>query len=139
VDDSGNKGKPDEEAHMNVRKCLDAEQSSATKCGNTMVPQRILVFQQDRSGEGKIKGIRKYGEKGLYIVEIISIEEAGLPPVMDDTTAFLPSDFRADLAMDFLKHPDLSLDLALLCRNKGIPLVASGKKLRVKGALTPPT
>jgi len=38
-----------------------------------------------------------------------------------------------------LKHPDLSHDLAVRCRDKNIPVVASGKKLRIKGTLTPPT
>lgn len=99
--------------------------------------QRILVFQQDGSGESKIQGIRKYG-KEHFIIETVSINEA-LPPILDDTREYLPSEIQADLILDFLKHPDLSHDLAIACRARNIPIISSGKKLRVKGALTPPT
>ena len=99
--------------------------------------QKILVFQQNKSGEKKIEGLRQYGGN-RFTVEVISINET-LPEVIDDTTKYLPADFQADLVLDYLKHPDLSHDLAALCRDKNIPVVASGKKLRVKGALTPPT
>ena len=100
-------------------------------------PQKILVFQQNRSGEKKIEGIRQYGGK-RFTVEVVSIDEA-LPEIIDDTTPYIPRNFQADLVLDYLKHPDLSHDLAELCRDKNIPVVASGKKLRVKGMLTPPT
>ena len=99
--------------------------------------EKILVFQQNGSGESKIQGIRRYG-KERFIIETVSIEET-LPPILDDTRDYLPSDIQADLVLDFLKHPDLSHDLAVFCRARNIPIVASGKKLRVKGALTPPT
>lgn len=99
--------------------------------------QKIAVFQQDGSGEKKIRGIEKYG-KGLFHVEILSIEGAQ-SPVIDDTTGFLPSDLDTDLVLDFLKHPDLSHDLTLLCRTRKIPVVASGKKQRTNWAYTPPT
>jgi len=99
--------------------------------------QRILVFQQDGSGEKKIKGIREFGE-GKFDLEVISID-GPLPPVIDDTREYWPKKIEADLVLDFLKHPDLSHDLALMCRERKIPVVASGKKLRVKWAITPPT
>ena len=99
--------------------------------------EKILVFQQNGSGESKIQGIRRYG-KERFIIETVSIDEA-LPPILDDTRDYLPSDIQADLILDFLKHPDLSHDLAIACRARNIPIVASGKKIRVKGALTPPT
>jgi len=99
--------------------------------------EKILVFQQNGSGENKIQGIRKYGNE-RFIIETVSIDEA-LPPILDDTRNYLPSDIQADLILDFLKHPDLSHDLAIACRARNIPIVASGKKIRVKGALTPPT
>ena len=98
---------------------------------------KILVFQQNGSGERKIQGIRNYG-KERFIIETVSIDEA-LPPILDDTRDYLPSNIQADLVLDFFKHPDLSHDLAVACRARNIPIVASGKKLRVKGALTPPT
>jgi hypothetical protein len=99
--------------------------------------EKILVFQQNGSGERKVQGIRRYG-KERFIIETVSINEV-LPTILDDTRDYLPSDIQADLVLDFLKHPDLSHDLAIACRARNIPIVASGKKLRVKGALTPPT
>ena len=50
-----------------------------------------------------------------------------------------PDTIEADLVLDFTKHPDLSHDLALMCRKRNIPVVASGKKTRVEGVITPPT
>ncbi len=43
------------------------------------------------------------------------------------------------LVLDYLKHPDLSQDLAALCRKKGIPVIASGKKIKGEGAYCPKT
>jgi hypothetical protein len=99
--------------------------------------QKIVVFQQNGSGESKTEGIRRHG-KGLFAIDKISIDEP-LPALLDDTEPYLPRDIHADLVLDFLKHPDLSHDLAVACANKRIPVVASGKKLRVKWVLTPPT
>ena len=98
---------------------------------------KILVFQQNDSGESKIAGIKKFGE-GRFDIHMISMDMP-LPPVIDDTREFLPEDIDADLVLDFLKHPDLSYDLAQLCREKGIPVVASGKKMNIEGVATPPT
>ena len=100
-------------------------------------PQRILVFQQNGSGESKIRGIRRYG-KDIFLIETISID-ASLPPIIDDTSDYLPKDIPADLVLDFLKHPDLSHDLAVLCGERKIPIVASGKKLRGQRVFAPPT
>jgi len=100
-------------------------------------PQRILVFQQNGSCEGKIAGLRKYGGESLAL-ESISIDQT-LPTVIDNTAEYLPENFQADLVLDFLKHPDLSHDLALICNGRNIPIIASGKKTTVKGAHTPPT
>ncbi len=104
---------------------------------NEKTLQKILVFQQNKSGERKIAGIQKYG-KGIFELERISIDTP-LPSVIDDTRRFLPDEIRADLVLDFLKHPDLSYDLALMCEKNNIPIVASGKKTEVKSVLTPPT
>ena len=98
---------------------------------------KILVFQQNGSGESKISGIKKYGEN-RFDLQMISIDHP-LPSVIDDGREFLPADIDADLVLDFLQHPDLSLDLANLCREKGIPMVASGKKMKVEGVAAPPT
>jgi hypothetical protein len=101
------------------------------------IPQKIMIFQQNNSGKGKIEGITRFGNN-LLDIEILDIDQA-FPPVIDDTAPFLPEDIRADLVLDFLRHPDLSHDLSLICLKKGIPVVASGKKSRIKGVLTPPT
>lgn len=99
-------------------------------------PLKILVFQQGGRGESKVKGIRRFG-KNEFEIRSITIDQP-LPPVVDDASAYLPSTIDADLVLDFLKHPDLSHDLALLCRRLGIPIVASGKKTSVDGTHTPP-
>ena len=99
--------------------------------------QKILVFQQRGSGEGKIIGIREYGV-GKFDLEVVSID-AKLPNVIDDPGIYLPSMIDADLVLDFLKHPDLSYELAVRCSRTRIPIVASGKKWQVKGVVTIPT
>ena len=103
----------------------------------TMKPQKILVVEQSGSGEQKVKGLLTHGEDAFQ-VERWSIDES-LPPIIDDASEYLPKRIEADLVLDFLKHPDLSYDLANLCRRQGIPMVASGKKLLLEGVSTPPT
>jgi hypothetical protein len=104
---------------------------------NVPRPQRILIFQQNGSGESKIAGLRRYGGQSL-VLESIPIDQT-LPAVIDSTADCLPEHIQADLVLDFLIHPDLSHDLALICTRRNIPIIASGKKPSVKGALTPPT
>jgi hypothetical protein len=99
--------------------------------------QKILVLQQNGRGEKKIKGIEKYAQD-LILLKIFSIENA-LPTVIDNTAPYLPADFQADLVLDFLKHPDLSHDLSLMCQRKKIPVVASGKKIKLDWPFTPVT
>jgi len=99
--------------------------------------QNIIVFQQCGSGERKIRGIRKYGENRFHI-EVISMD-ISLPPVIDYAQEYLPQNIRADLVLDFLKHADLSYELAQVCTSRNIPVVASGKKHRIHGVITPPT
>lgn len=99
--------------------------------------QQIWVFQQRGSGEGKIRAILSYG-KGIKVGRIVSIDQA-LPLVIEEPAEYLPLNIEADLVLDFLRHPDLSLELSLRCKKHGIPVVASGKKLRVEGTVTPPT
>ncbi len=105
------------------------------KCSTT--PQKILVFQQNGSGEEKIAGIRKQGD-GLFRIEVISIDST-LPEIIDEGEAYLPDNFTADLVLDFLKHPDLSHDLHKRCEKLGIPVIASGKKTANSWPVTPPT
>ena len=99
--------------------------------------QRIAVFQQNGSGKLKIEGLQKYGG-GDFQLEIFSIDES-LPPVLDDTSDYLPDSIDCDLVLDFLTHSDLSTDLAALCEKTGIAIVASGKKTIGEGVMTPPT
>lgn len=99
-------------------------------------PLKITVFQQGGRGESKVEGIRRYG-KNRFDITLITIDQF-LPAVVDDASPYLPDSIAADLVLDFLKHPDLSHDLALMCRRKGIPVVASGKKTAVEGTHTPP-
>lgn len=99
--------------------------------------QKIIVFQQNGSGKLKIEGLRKYGAD-RFELQIYDID-AELPPVIDDTSAYLPAELEGDLVLDYLRHNDLSDDLATLCRNMEIPLIGSGKKIVGKGVLTPPT
>lgn len=100
------------------------------------VAQRILVFQQQGSGEKKIKGIREHGR--CVVLDTRSIDEP-LPAILDDDTEFLPQELDTDLVLDFLRHPDLSQDLARLCDHLGVPVVATGKKWRGERVFTPPT
>jgi hypothetical protein len=99
--------------------------------------QKIVVFQQSQSGAAKVEGIRKFGGD-RFVVETVDIDMP-LPPVIDDAAEFLPDSIDADLVLDFLGHPDLSLDLGILCTRLGIPVVASGKKSRDGLVITPPT
>jgi hypothetical protein len=99
--------------------------------------QRILVFQQNGSGENKIRGIRDRGGD-RFELEVVDIDQP-LPAVIDDGGEYLPERIEADLVLDYLRHPDLSYDLAERCRQQGVAFVASGRKIRVKAAMTPPT
>ncbi|MDT8377987.1 MAG: DUF166 family (seleno)protein DfsP [Desulfotignum sp.] len=98
--------------------------------------QTIAVFQQNGSGETKIKGIRQFGG-GNFDIKTYDIEP-DLPPVIDDTSPYLPDTIEADLVLDYLKHHDLSEDLSRLCDKLGIPIVSSGKKLQCGHAFCPP-
>ncbi len=120
-----------------LKSSISNEKLVMMKNEQTTKPQEILVFQQNGSGESKIQGILKYGEN-LFSIKTISIDE-NLPAVIDDATQYLPNDISADVVLDYLKHPDISYDLAIMCRDRNIPVVISGKKVRVKGALSPPT
>ncbi|MFO8083381.1 MAG: DUF166 family (seleno)protein DfsP [Desulfobacterales bacterium] len=99
--------------------------------------QKIIVFEQNGKAATKIQGIKEYGG-GLFEIEVVSIITS-LPPVIDDGRKYFPSHLDADLVLDYLIHPDLSHDLGALCRQNGIPVVASGKKNRTRQIFTPPT
>lgn len=102
-----------------------------------MKPQKVLVFEQNGSGTHKVQGVKAYGGDRI-LLERWDINQP-LPAIIDDTTTYLPERVEADLVLDFLKHPDLSYDLANACQRLKVPVVASGKKMRVDGVMTPPT
>jgi len=110
--------------------------SATVNTRKTDRPMKLLVFQQGGRGQSKVKGIRRYGQ-GRFEISLITIDQP-LPPVVDDASEYLPESIDADLVLDFLTHPDLSHDLARLCRKLDIPIVASGKKTTVTGTHTPP-
>ena len=94
---------------------------------------KLVVFEQNCSGEKKIQGITQHGT-GLEITRRYN-SEASLPEMVDDPERYIPEDFSGDLVLDFLKHPDLSAHLAQVCKKKKTPVIASGKKHA--GAMTP--
>lgn len=99
--------------------------------------QRIAVFQQRGSGQTKIDGIRQFGQN-RFSVTAYDIDQ-DLPDIIDDTSGYLPETIDADIVLDFLKHHDLSADLAVLCQKCGIPIIMSGKKITSGEAICPPT
>jgi hypothetical protein len=99
--------------------------------------QKILIIQQNGAGEKKAQGIKRFG-KDRFEVEIIDID-TDLPAVIDDGFEYLPDTIDADVVLDFLKHPDLSEDLADLCGKQDIPVVSTGKKINKPNAVCPPT
>ncbi|MGD9210864.1 MAG: DUF166 family (seleno)protein DfsP [Desulfobacteraceae bacterium] len=98
--------------------------------------QRIFVIDQAGRGRKKIHGLLEFGQGDIKL-EIFTITE-DLPAIIDDGRIYLPEIDTADLVLDYLIHLDLSYDLSLLCREKDIPVVASGKKMTIKSTFTPP-
>jgi len=100
-------------------------------------PQRILVFQQNGSGEKKIRGIRQFSGE-LFSIATYDIDTP-LPDLIENSDAYLPQSITADLVLDYLHHPDLSHDLWVRCEHQDIPVVASNKKSIGAWAVTPRT
>ena len=88
--------------------------------------QRVVVFQERGSGEKKIAGIELYSP-GRFELEVISLDDP-LPLLLDEPENYLPTELKADLVLDFLRHPDLSAELLRRCQEAKIPLVATTKK-----------
>ncbi|GEM_PF-439972 len=94
---------------------------------------RLIIFQENGAGQQKIAGIEKYGQ-GIVITALYDL--AGpFPEFIDEPEPYFPREFDGDLVLSFLRHPDLLAHLARLCLERGLPLIASGKK--APGALTP--
>jgi len=87
---------------------------------------KIVVFEQDGSGQKKIAGIGKYG-RNIEISRVIDIP-GPLPEFVDDPESYIPREIRADLVLDYLIHPDLSHHLVRVCLWNKIPVISSGRK-----------
>ena len=97
--------------------------------------QRILVFQQKKSGIEKASAV---GENPDLDVKWVSVDEE-LPDFLETPEEYLPSEIDADLVLNHLPHPDLSDELGRICEKCGVPVVAAGKKHRYADNFTPPT
>ncbi|MBU0485028.1 MAG: DUF166 domain-containing protein [Proteobacteria bacterium] len=94
---------------------------------------KIIIFQQNGSGEEKIAGIKEFGTD-LEISKVFNIDLA-LPELIDEPEEYLSENFSGDLVLCFLKHPDLIDHLVSICQKKKIPVIAAGKKHQ--GAISP--
>ncbi len=99
--------------------------------------QKIIVYQEHGNGSRKSSGVLKYASDKIEI-QLKDIDDA-LPPILDETDEYLSSELNCDLVLSFLTHPDLNYDLAKKCQEKEVPFIASGKKIEIKSAITPPT
>jgi len=93
--------------------------------------QRILVFQRDKLGEGKVKAVRELRpDLDLQVVDV----DGPFLPIVDEPEKHFPDEMNAlirgaDLVIDHLYHPDLTGYLIDRCAEAGVPVVASGRKL----------
>ena len=85
----------------------------------------IVVFEEQGSGQTKIRGIREHGHN-MHIKAVITIDQA-LPDFIEEPEVYIDPIFDGDLVLDYLRHPDLSHYLITLCQDKGIPVIAPGK------------
>lgn len=99
--------------------------------------QKVWVYLQNQTAMCKTQAIKRFALQSIEL-KIISIDGA-LPPIIDDTDPYFVDPIKADLVLDHLRHPDLSHALAEKCRQADIPVIASGKKPPLEGALTPRT
>lgn len=102
--------------------------------------QHVLVFQRNKMGEGKVKAVSELGrDLELRVIDVpgpfpvlIDEPEAHFPPEMDELLGW------ADLVLDHLYHPDLTGYLLERSEERGVPVIASGRKLP-RAAHTPTT
>lgn len=94
--------------------------------------QKILVFQRNGMGAGKVVGVSELRpDLELEVVDV----DGPFPPIVDDPEGHFPADLEgklawADLVLDHLYHPDLTGYLLDRCEAAGVPVIASGRKLR---------
>lgn len=93
--------------------------------------QKILVFQRNRMGEGKVAAVRELRpDLALRVVDV----EGPFPPLVDEPRGHFPDDLEAllaeaDLVLDHLYQADLTGYLLDRCEAAGVPAIASGRKL----------
>ncbi|TLN21076.1 hypothetical protein FDZ71_04130 [bacterium] len=101
--------------------------------------QKVLVFQRNGLGAGKIKGIERFGSGiALFVVDVATPSA----PIVDDPERYFPENLReliekSDLVVDHLYHPDLSGHLLEVAKTCGKEVVATGRK--IPGAVSPCT
>ena len=100
---------------------------------DTREPFRLVVFEQNGSGDYKIAGIEVYS-RGISIEKVLDVSQP-LPDIIDEPEEYITSSFAGDMVLNFLKHPDLSEYLVRLCVEKDIPVIASGQT--IPGAICP--
>lgn len=102
--------------------------------------QKVLVFQRNRMGAGKVAAIADHASD----IELRVVDVACPPtPIIDEPDACFPPDTDqliawADLVLDHLYHPDLTAALIAKAKPAGKEVIASGRKIP-EGALTPTT
>ncbi len=99
-------------------------------------PEHIVVFEQRGSGQKKVQGMKEFGGE-QFSIRTVDISE-DLPELIDNPEDYLPQNIEADLVLDYMTHPDLSHELARICREQEVPLIASGKKHQDGWSHTPP-
>jgi len=93
--------------------------------------QKILVFQRNGMGEGKVVAVRELRpDLDLRVVDL----KGPFPPIVDEPEIHFPAGLgallaEADLVLDHLYHPDLTGYLIDRCDEAKVPVVASGRKL----------
>ena len=101
-------------------------------------PARHRFLDSDVFADGDLARLTPIGKASDFI-GVDANPEPFAPTRRGRAGAVVPSRIEADLVLDYLKHPDLSEDLAQLCRRRNIPVIASGKKIRGHHVMTPPT
>lgn len=95
--------------------------------------QRLVIFEEDGSGDMKIAGIEVYG-RDIFIKSVYNMK-GPFPEIIDEPQDYFNSSFTCDLVLDFLKQLDLSEYLVKVCKKKHIPVISSGK--HIPGAICP--
>ena len=96
---------------------------------------KVVVFQEQSSGERKLAGLKHYGQRH-EIVRVVDID-GPLPDFIDEPEEWIGDEVDlggGELVLNFLKHPDLVDHLIAHCEKRHIPIVSAGRK---GGGFTP--